>query len=173
MKFAIAVRERRGHRKAGAHRGIDLVRNPRDETTECGKSLGFNEVSLRFACSQSRFGHPPFVPDFGKQRSENQRPDRYKQNTDLSGKNALGDRKAWIAEIADAKRCRPYDRKAHDERGCRSEHRPATSRKPQQRREQQGDWPDGRQKLPPLEYGKSAHQGQRHDRQDTFNEFAP
>ena len=29
-----AVRERRGHRQAGADRGIDLVRNARDQTAE-------------------------------------------------------------------------------------------------------------------------------------------
>src|SRR5712692_8178415 len=44
-----AVRERRGHRKADADRTIDLVCNPCDETTECGESLGFDEIALCFA----------------------------------------------------------------------------------------------------------------------------
>src|SRR5271166_5077005 len=73
-----AVRERRGHRKADADRAIDLVCNPRDETAECGESLGFNEIASRFAGVQSCFGQPPFVPDFGKQGSKNQCADGYK-----------------------------------------------------------------------------------------------
>ena len=73
-----AVRERRGHRKTDADWVIDLVSNPRDETAECGESLGFDEIALRFAGVQSCFGQPPLVPDFGKQRSKNQCADRHK-----------------------------------------------------------------------------------------------
>src|SRR4029453_16697979 len=47
-----ALRQRRGYRQADAHRAIDLVRNPGDETSECGQSLGFDEVALRFAGMQ-------------------------------------------------------------------------------------------------------------------------
>ena len=85
-----AVRECRGYRQAGADRGIDLVCNTSHEASERRKPLGFDEVSLCFACVQGRFGGLSLVADFGKKSCENQCPNRRKHDADMRGQYAVG-----------------------------------------------------------------------------------
>src|SRR6516164_4603 len=98
-----ALRERRGHRKAGTDRAVELVCNPADETAERGEPLSFDEIALSFAGVQGSFRKPPFVADFRKQRGKNRGADRHQQDADLYRQDALIHRKIRIAEIANAK----------------------------------------------------------------------
>src|SRR5262249_8043970 len=88
---------------------------------------------------QSRFAlleHGLVLTPLGEKRSKNERADRHSQDGGLGAQDAVVHRETGVAEMPDAEGDRPNDREGHDERSPRGEDRPATSRKPQQEREQ-------------------------------------